>query len=41
MQSDERIAMIYSQSSGLMQFFMHADDGRYRPALVAYLAGLE
>ncbi|MHB1034139.1 MAG: DUF1570 domain-containing protein [Pirellulales bacterium] len=38
LQSDERIATLYSQSAGLTHFLMHYDQGRYRDALVAYLA---
>ncbi|MBX7165745.1 MAG: DUF1570 domain-containing protein [Pirellulales bacterium] len=37
LQHDERIAMIYSQASGLAHFLMHAEAGRYREALVRYL----
>src|SRR5206468_1215644 len=37
LQRDERIRMLYSQSSGLTWFLMHYDSGRYRDALVDYL----
>lgn len=37
-QSDTRISMNYSQSSGLVHFFMHYDEGRYRDALVQHVA---
>jgi hypothetical protein len=37
LQRDERIAMLYSQASGLTHFLMHYDAGRYRDALVQYL----
>ncbi|MGD9648588.1 MAG: hypothetical protein AB7U73_22950 [Pirellulales bacterium] len=40
LQHDPRIAMLYSQSAGLAHFLMHADDGRYRDALIAYLASI-
>lgn len=39
-QHDERIAMLYSQASGLMHFLMHYDKGRYRDAVVPYLAAI-
>jgi hypothetical protein len=39
-QHDERIAMLYSQSAGLADFLMHADEGRYRDALVRYLVAV-
>jgi hypothetical protein len=38
LQQDGRIAMLYSQSAGLADFFMHSGNGRYRDALAAYLA---
>jgi hypothetical protein len=37
LQRDPRIGMLYSESSGLTHFLMHADGGRYRDALVEYL----
>ena len=37
LQSDPRISKLYSESAGLADFFMHADDGRYREPLVRYL----
>lgn len=37
LQRDERIAMLYSQSTGLAHFLMHADHGRHREAMVRYL----
>ena len=37
-QSDERIATLYSQAAGMTHFLIHHDGGRYRDALVAYLA---
>jgi hypothetical protein len=40
LQQDGRIAMLYSQSAGLADFFMHAGDGRYRDALAGYLAAI-
>jgi hypothetical protein len=36
LQHDPRIATLYSQSSGLADFFMHVGQGRYRDALVRY-----
>lgn len=39
-QRDSRIGALYSQSAGLMQFFMHYDRGRYRDAIVNYLAAV-
>lgn len=36
-QSDPRIATLYSQMAGLTNFLVYYDDGRYRDALVAYL----
>jgi len=38
LQRDPRIAMIYSQSAGLADFFMHATGGAKRDALNRYLA---
>ena len=40
LQQDGRIAMLYSQSAGLVDFLMHADGGRYRDALARYLAAV-
>lgn len=37
-QQHPRIATLYSQSAGLAHFLIHHDGGRYRDALVAYLA---
>ena len=37
-QADERIATLYSQAAGMTHFLIHHDGGRYRDALVAYLA---
>jgi hypothetical protein len=37
LQRDERIAMLYSQASGLTHFLMHYGGGKYRDALVRYL----
>ncbi len=37
LQRDPRIAMIYSQSAGLADFFMHAGEGKRRDALNRYL----
>ncbi|HET6426327.1 MAG TPA: hypothetical protein VFG20_21725 [Planctomycetaceae bacterium] len=36
-QADEMLAKNYTQASGLVHFFMHYDDGRYRDALIAQL----
>lgn len=40
LQHDPQIAMLYSQSAGLADFFMHEADGRYRDALARYLAAV-
>jgi len=37
LQRDERLPMIYSQSTGLTLFLMHYEAGRYREALMGYL----
>lgn len=37
LQTDERIATLYSQASGLTYFLQFYDGGRYRPALGEYL----
>ena len=37
-QNDTKISMNYSQSSGLVHFFMHYDEGRYRDALIQHVA---
>ena len=37
LQTDKRVATLYSQSAGLTHFLIFYDDGRYRDALVAYL----
>jgi hypothetical protein len=37
LQADERLPAIYSQISGLADFFMNGADGRYREAFVEYL----
>jgi hypothetical protein len=36
-QADERLPQIYSQISGLADFFMNGQEGRYRDAFVEYL----
>lgn len=38
LQADDRLPQIYSQISGLADFFMHGEHGRYREAFVEYLA---
>ncbi len=40
LQQDERIARLYSQSSGLAWFLQHADAGRHREATVDYLTAV-
>jgi len=40
LQHDERIATLYTQAAGLTHFLIHYDHGRYRDALVAYLAAV-
>lgn len=40
LQSDARIKTLYSQAAGLTHFLVHYDGGRYRDALVAYLAAV-
>jgi hypothetical protein len=37
LQSDPRVATLYSQAAGLANFLFFAQNGRYRDALVAYL----
>jgi hypothetical protein len=37
LQTDPRIATLYSQAAGLTNFLIHYDNGRYRDALVQYL----
>ena len=37
-QGDPKIASLYSQAAGMTSFLIHYDGGRYRGALVAYLA---
>ncbi len=37
LQSDRRMATLYSQAAGLANFLVHYDGGRYRDALIAYL----
>jgi hypothetical protein len=38
LQSDRRIATLYSQAAGLTHFLIYYDNGRYRDALVQYLS---
>ena len=40
LKTDDRIARLYSQSSGLTYFLMFADEGRRRDALVDYLVAI-
>jgi hypothetical protein len=40
LQHEPRLPMIYSQSTGLALFLMHADAARYRPALMDYLTAV-
>ena len=37
-QADERMPTLYSQAAGMTHFLIHYESGRYRDALVAYLA---
>lgn len=39
-QSHSSIAMLYTQASGLAHFLMHYDNGRYRDALISFIAQL-
>jgi hypothetical protein len=40
LQSDPRIATLYSQAAGQANFLVHYDGGRYRDALVSYLVAV-
>lgn len=40
LQADPRIATLYSQAAGLTHFLVYYDGGRYRDALVSYLAAV-
>ena len=40
MQRDPRLPTLYSQASGLADFLLYADDGRYREATVDYLTAV-
>lgn len=40
LQAHADIAKIYSQSAGLVTFFLHAEEGRYRQAFVDYLRAI-
>lgn len=40
LQNDPRLPQIYSQLSGLADFFLNGDRGRYRDAFLEYLIGL-
>ena len=40
LQKDPRIATLYSQAAGLTHFLVYYDGGRYRDALVSYLAAV-
>jgi hypothetical protein len=40
LQSDPKIAMLYSQSAGMANFLFFYGDGRYRDALVSYLSDI-
>ena len=40
LQRDPKIAMLYSQSAGLTHCLMHAEGGRFRDPLMAYLASI-
>ena len=39
-QTDPRIATLYSQAAGLTHYLVFANDGRYRDALVGYLTAV-
>ena len=39
-QTDKRIATLYSQAAGLTHFLIHGQKGRYRDALVFYLSAI-
>lgn len=40
LQADPRIQPLYSQSAGLLDFFMHAHGGKYREPFVNYLSAI-
>ncbi len=40
LQADPRVATLYSQAAGLTNFLVYYEGGRYRDALVAYLAAV-
>jgi hypothetical protein len=40
LQRDLRIKELYGQATGLAHFFVHADEGRYREAVVRYLEAI-
>jgi len=40
LQTDPRIATLYSQAAGMTHFLVYFDGGRYRDALVSYLAAV-
>jgi hypothetical protein len=39
-QAQEALPLLYSQASGMVHFFLHADKGRYRDSFLEYLAGI-
>ena len=39
-QHDPKIKSLYSQAAGMTSFLIHAEGGRYRDALVAYLVAV-
>ena len=39
-QRDPKIESLYSQAAGMTSFLIHAEGGRYRDALVAYLVAV-
>lgn len=39
LQADSDVRQLYSQSAGLTQFLMTAENGRYRPGLIEFLKG--
>lgn len=39
-QAQQSLPLLYSQASGMVHFFLHAENGRYRDSFLEYVAGI-
>jgi hypothetical protein len=39
-QAQQSLPLLYSQASGMVHFFLHASDGKYRDSFLEYISGI-